>query len=387
MTQLSAFIRENIEPILAEWEEFARNLTGGESMDIGALREPAKDMLGTIADDLDQAQTAQQQSDKARGGADADVDPNAAGLFTAAQEHGAGRAEHGFSVEEMIAEFRALRASVTRLWAQQHEVIDAQGFRDLTRFNESVDQAMAESVAQYSRGVGESRERFLAILGHDLRNPIGAITTSTAFMLEHASDSDDLAQPYRSLIEAIARSARRMSQMVADLLEFARVSFGHMIPIERAAMDLTDVVRGVVAEVRESSPERRITLNITGDLRGEWDADRLFQAITNLLTNAVQHGSPAAPIRVTASGKANTVVIAVQNAGPTLGEQQIKQIARGMDEPARSSPGDRHHLGLGLYIVNKIVTAHGGRVGVQSSDEAGTTFTLSLPRVAERAPA
>jgi signal transduction histidine kinase len=383
MSQLSSFIRDNIEQILSEWEEFARNTAGAETMAIATLRDHARDMLGAISDDLDRPQTARQQSNKARGGSDAD----AGGIFTAAQEHGAGRAESGFTIEAMIAEFRALRASVMRLWTQRHSPIEADGLDDLMRFNEGIDQAIAESVAQFSRDVGQSKERFLAILGHDLRNPIGAVITSAAFMLEHASESGDLAQPYRSLIEGVSRSGRRMEHMVADLLEFARLSFGHMIPVQRVDGDLADVVRGVVAEVRASSPERRITMSVKGDLRGEWDADRLFQAFTNLVANAVHHGSAAAPIRVTACGEPNDVVIAVQNAGPVLGEQAVKSILHGMDDPARSDASDRHHLGLGLYIVNRIVMAHGGSVGLESSDEQGTTFTVRLPRTAERAPA
>ncbi|MGE5730545.1 MAG: histidine kinase dimerization/phospho-acceptor domain-containing protein, partial [Gemmatimonas sp.] len=252
MRRLSTFIRQNNEAILAEWETFARSLPRGETMDIAALRDHAKAMLGVIADDLDLPQTAQEQTDKAKGESDADAEATV--TSTAAQEHGAGRAESGFTVGQMVAEFRALRASVMRLWSKSREEVGDEDLRDITRFNEAVDQAIAESITRYTQDIGQSKERFLAILGHDLRNPVGAIVTSTAFMLENAQQSGDLPQPYLALMGGVARSARRINQMVADLLEFARVSFGEAIPVERGAMDIDPLVRDVVAEVRASNP-------------------------------------------------------------------------------------------------------------------------------------
>jgi signal transduction histidine kinase len=175
-----------------------------------------------------------------------------------------------------------------------------------------------------------------------------------------------------------------MHQMVGDLLEFARVSFGQTIPIEPVPMDIEAVVRDVVAEVRASSPGREIRAEFVGDLRGKWDRERLFQALTNLVGNAVQHGSAGAPVQLTARGAADTVTIAVHNDGPTIGREQMARLFQGMNGVPRRDGRDRRHLGLGLYIVDKIVTAHAGRIEVQSSAEQGTTFTLHLPRCARR---
>lgn len=379
--RLSAFIRENVEPILAEWEAFARSLPQGREMDIAALRDHANDMLLVIADDLDAPQTSQEQAEKARGESDAD----AGAVATAAQEHGAGRAESGFTVGQMVAEFRALRASVMRLWSQMHEDTAVTDLEDMIRFNEAIDQAIAESILRYTGDVGDSKDRFLAILGHDLRNPVGAVITSTSFMLDNARHHEDLPQPYLSLIEGVARSGRRMHQMVADLLEFARVSFGQTIPIERVAMDIEPLVRDVVAEVRASGPGREIRTEFVGDLRGEWDRDRLFQALTNLVGNAVQHGSASAPVSVAVRAERSTVAIAVRNDGPTISSEQMARLFQGMNGAAPRDGRDRRHLGLGLYIVDKIVSAHGGAIDVQSSDEKGTTFTMRLPRTAAAA--
>jgi signal transduction histidine kinase len=373
--RLSTFIRGNIEPILAEWEAFARSLPRGEAMDITALRDHASDMLRVIADDLDLPQTAQEQADKAKGESDAEPGPES----TAAQQHGAGRAESGFTVGQMVAEFRALRASVMRLWTQMYDDTATTDLEDMIRFNEAIDQAIAESITRYTEDVGQSTERFLAILGHDLRNPVGAVITSTSFMLDNAAHHRDLPEPYLSLTEGVARSARRMHQMVADLVEFARVSFGQTIPIERVSMDIEPLVRDVVAEVRASSPGRDIRAEFNGDLRGEWDRDRLFQALTNLVGNAIQHGSMATPVYITTRGERAVVVIAVCNDGPTMSRDQIARLFQGMNAAPREGR-DRRHLGLGLYIVDKIVSAHGGSIDVDSSDEKGTTFTVRLPR-------
>jgi signal transduction histidine kinase len=281
----------------------------------------------------------------------------------------------------MIAEFRALRASVMHLWSQTHADTATTDLHDIIRFNEAIDQAIAESITRYTADVGQSTERFLAILGHDLRNPVGAVMTSTSFMLDNAKHQGDLPQPYLSLIEGVARSARRMHHMVADLVEFARVSFGQTIPIERISMDIEPLVRDVVAEVRASSPGRQIRAEFSGDLRGDWDRDRLFQALTNLVGNAVQHGSATTPVHVAVRGERDTVAIAVRNDGPTMSSDQIARLFHGMNGVPRDGR-DRRHLGLGLYIVEKIVSAHGGLIEVTSSEDKGTTFTMRLPRLA-----
>lgn len=376
MARLSAFIHANVEPILGEWETFARSLPQGDTMDMAALRDHAKDMLEVIAAGLQVPQTAAEQTDKARGMSDA----GPGNVPTAAQEHGAGRAESGFTVAEMVAEFRALRASVMRLWSQKQHAVRTEDLLDMTRFNEAIDQAIAESITRYTENVGQSKERFLAILGHDLRTPVGAIVSSTRFMLDTAEESRNLPEPYLTLINGVGRSARRMNQLVADLLEFARVSFGDTIPVQRAPMDLGTLARDVVAEVVASYPRRDIQLATSGDLHGEWDADRLFQALTNLLSNALQHGGSDTPIRVRADADGNDVLVSVESHGPPIAPEQLARMFDGLNRAAAPDQHDRRHLGLGLYIVDKIVTAHRGRVTVTSTKEGVSTFRLRLPR-------
>ena len=372
MPRLAAFLRQNTETILAEWETFARGLEVDEPLDIKALRDHAKEMLAVIATDLDGAQTKRQQSDKAHGLSDADQSR----LPTAAQEHGAGRAGSGFSIDQMVAEFRALRASVINLWLQRERQATADDLQDMIRFNEAIDQAIAESITAYARDIRESKDRFLAILGHDLRTPLGSIITSTRFML----DTGTLAEPNLALVTRVEMSARRMNRLVTDLLEFTRSRFGDAIPINRGNMDLATVIQDVAAEVSTSYPANRVAVETTGDLRGNWDCDRITQALINLMSNAAQHGAPGTPIVIRGSGSTSEVRVSVHNVGPPISDSARKQLFDPMKDSRNGGDRDRRHFGLGLYIVDKIAQAHGGSIDVESTEQSGTTFTVRLPR-------
>ena len=373
MSRLATFIRENIEPILAEWETFARSLPGGATMDIAALRDHAKEMLGVIARDLDRPQTSREQADKSKGRSDADD----GATLTAAQEHGAGRAGSGFTVAQMVSEFRALRASVVHLWTRTQTKVGIDDLEDVTRFNEAIDQAIAESITRYTHEIGQSKELFLAVLGHDLRSPLGAIITSSRFIL----DTQNVGEPALTLVTRISSSARRMNQLVADLLELTRTGFGESMPIARVETDIGTIVRDVVDEVGASHPGSVLEIEATGELAGQWDDARLTQALTNLVGNAVQHGTPGAPVRILARGHAEEVEISIHNSGRPIPPNEIDGLFQAMKPAATDDRRDRrHHLGLGLYIVDQIISAHGGSIDVESTESNGTTFTVHVPR-------
>ena len=371
MSKLAQFIRDNTEQILAEWDAFARGLQTTESLDVVTLRDHAREMLAAVAGALEVPATFPENRQESR--------PDIARerrRVTAAQEHGAGRADSGFTVGQMVSEFRALRSSVVRLWTRQLRDADVNDIAELARFHEAIDLAVAESVMRFSQQIKESKERFLAILGHDLRSPLGAIVTSSTFLLE----TGGLVEPQLTLVRSIATSANRMNQMVRDLLDFARTRFGDRIPIEREELDMRQIVENVVAEVAASSPDRQIAIETSGDLHGRWDAGRLAQVVTNLVANAIQHGTAGAPIKVSACGDEREVVFAVQSEGPTIPKPELRRMLKAMKDPEHEGSRNRHHLGLGLYIVDKIVAAHGGSVDVRSARATGTTFTVHLPR-------
>src|SRR5215212_2770202 len=261
--RLSEFILANREPILAEWEAFARTCAPASgSMNIESLRDHADQMLTVIATDLNTPQNKSEQKEKSTGN-----QPVVDDSITAAEEHGAGRAESGFSVEQMVAEFRALRASVIRLWTKSQGAIGEGDIDDLTRFNEAIDQSLAESVSRYTQDLDNSKEMFLAMLGHDLRTPLGAVIMSSEFMLE----TKELREPHLTLTTRIRSSAGRMQHLIGDLLDFTRSRLGGGIPIVRGTMSMDKAVHDVVDEIAAAHPKRVFEIEArTGEL-GEWD--------------------------------------------------------------------------------------------------------------------
>jgi signal transduction histidine kinase len=374
--RLAEFILANREPILAEWETFARTCTpAAGTMDVDALRDHASAMLTVIADDLRTPQSGKEQTAKSKGlAAVRRSDP-----ATAAEEHGAGRAGSGFTVEQMVAEYRALRASVVRLWTKKQGQLTTPDIEDLTRFNEAIDQALAESVARFGRDLDYAKEMFLAILGHDLRTPLGAIDVSVKFMLE----TGELPEPHRTLTSRIASASERANRMVGDLLDFTRSRLGGGIPVAPAETSVGEIVRGVVDEIAAVHPDRRIRVETHGADRGEWDGARIAQAVANIVGNAVEHTDADATVTVDVRGSEREVAIAIHNDGPVIPPDQLDGIFNPMKagyQRAGSAIGPSGSLGMGLYIAERIVHAHQGRIDVESAEGRGTTFTVRLPR-------
>lgn len=378
---LADFILANREPILVDWEAFAR--TCAPTMSISGLRDHANEMLTVIAADLKTSQTKAEKSEKSKGNAPADE----SGEKTAAEKHGGERADSGFTVEQMVSEYRALRASVIRLWTASKGKIEPADLHDLTRFNEAIDQALSESVTRFTQDTTASKDMFLAILGHDLRNPLSAVITSAEFML----DTSELKEPELTLVTRIVSSSRRMNRLVGDLLDFTRTRLGAGIPIVRTEISLKKVIHDVVDEIAAAHPSRSI--DVTGDdpKTGCWDCARISQVLANLIGNALEYGSDRSPISIDLKGDEKEARIAIHNHGAAIAPAELKGIFNPMKrtETAGNSPsrGPSGNLGLGLYIAERIVNAHKGRIDLESSDAAGTTFTVHLPRSAPTAPA
>lgn len=374
--RLASFITENLEEILVEWEAFAASLLApGQVMTSLALRDHATQVLLAIAQDIESSQTDLEQAYKSKGFVQI-----AEATRTAAMTHGALRHLAGFDLRQLAAEFRALRASVLRLWLKRGAAGES-AFYEMTRFNEAIDQALAESIANYSDEVARSRDTFLAILGHDLRSPLSAIANSGLFL------SAPGLLPGGAPLEAakrVTRSAARMSAMIRDLLEYTRARLGRSIPIAPEAGDMEHVCRMAYDEIRAIHPERAFRLEISGDLKGRFDAQRLQQVLANLLNNAVRHGEKSQPITLSAQGDAEKVTLRVKNRGRPIPADQLQVIFNPLvqipsallDEDADPSTS----LGLGLYIAREIVAMHGGTIEAESSAGDGTVFSARLPR-------
>ena len=374
--KLGDFIVANREPILMEWEAFARTCApASAAMDLSALRDHANEMLSVIAKDLETPQTKDEAADKSKG-----ESPDDRGTTTAAEQHGAGRAESGFTVDQMVAEFRAMRASVLRLWTKSKGALDAEDIDDVTRFNEAIDQSLSESVARYTQNLDHSKEMFLAILGHDLRTPLGAVLMSSEFMLE----TKELREPHLTLTTRIQSSARRMQHLIGDLLDFTRSRLGGGIPIVRATMSIDKAVHEVVDEIAAAHPDRSFQIEARTGQRGEWDCKRLSQALTNVIVNAIDHGSNGGVVKVTVESDQKEISIAVHNNGPAIPASELNGIFNAMKTTHNGTDGSSGHqsnLGLGLYIAERILHAHNGCIDVESSDAKGTTFTMRLPKI------
>ncbi|WP_312289536.1 sensor histidine kinase [Stutzerimonas nitrititolerans] len=371
--RLSAFIIDNLESILQSWEDFARTIPGeASSMGVEALRDHAEEVLRVVAADLRTKQSAAQQIDKSMGKAEKDDGE------TPAETHAILRHDAGFTIDEMVSEYRALRASVLRKWLQEIKHGTDFEVEDMTRFNEAIDQALAESVASYSRTVKATQNVFLGILGHDLRTPLGAIQLGSEVLL---LDNDLGAKP-TIIASRIFTSVNRASKIVNDLLDFTRSQGGGGIPLQRVETNLAMVCENMVEEVRAYNPERDIVCEIKEKVAGWFDPARIEQVFSNLISNAVQHGARSSPVTVSLHVEQELAVFNVHNQGQPIPEEAISDIFKPMSRHSQYAAGDygsHSGLGLGLYIASEIVAAHQGRITVASDLADGTTFTVSLP--------
>ena len=365
--RLADFIEGASERILANWEAFARSLPAGQSLSVAELRDHAAQMLVAICKDLRQAQSAEQQEQKSLGMA-----PRLDATETAAETHAFLRARGGFDINHMVSEYRALRASVLRLWMAAYPAHERDE-EDLIRFNEAIDQALAESTVCFSREVDRARDLLLGALGHDMRNPLNAIRL-TAEYLQKLNAGEEVTVASQHLI----RSGARMKALLDDLTDFSRTRLGLGIAVFPSAIDLGRVFEDELAVLRAAHPGLNIELECRGDLHGYWDAERLHQTLGNLVQNALSYGTEDRPVKVVLAGDGAEVTFSVENEGQRIPDallgQMFAPLARGADPPSEAA-----HLGLGLYVCREIALAHGGSIDAQSS-ETRTLFTVHLPR-------
>ena len=372
--RLSEFIVLHADRIVDEWEQFAETLTpAAETLNRAQLRDHARSILLAAARDMNTRQSASEQAAKAKG----EGPEKTPSLDEAAASHGELRHTVGFDLVQMTSEFRHLRACVIRLWVKSLESPDLDYFQDMIRFNEAIDEALAESTAAYAEQVNRSRDIFLAILGHDLRAPLQAVKMSTEMLLRKAAlDSNGL-----SLLGNIQNGARHMEAMVSDLLEFVRSRLGSSLPIEPKPMNLADAAKEAINEACAGRPDCRVHLHIDGETQGLWDRGRIDQLLQNLIGNALQHGLNSQAVTLSLEGTPDNVELRMHNYGQPIPQAALGTVFDPLVRSANEELGSNStSLGLGLFIVKEVVQAHGGTIEVTSSEAAGTTFTVVLPR-------
>ncbi len=239
---------------------------------------------------------------------------------------------------------------------------------------ENDDQHQRTSAAlDEERQLADVRDQFIAVLGHDLRNPLFAISAGAELLLRKAADDKS-----RGLIQHILTAGRRATQLVEDVLDFARGRLGNGITVNlQARADLAEALQHVVSEVQRVHPQRQINVQI-GEVQGvRCDRDRIAQLLSNLVANAIYHGADDGTVTVRAEVTDGRFLLSVHNQGdpiePAIQAQLFQPFAR------RASSSPQSGLGLGLYIANQIALAHGGQMAVVSTAEVGTLFTLHVP--------
>ena len=372
--RLSEFIMTNLEEIVTEWESFASTVLPEKQFDRATLRDDAAQILSTIAQDMETPQTASQQTKKSQG-----LGPKTLQV-TSAETHSLVRLRQGFNELQLISEFRALRATVIRLWLNSSPEIDEVAMLQLIRFNEGIDQVLAKSAARFMEKIEESTNFAVAVLAHDLRNPLHAILS--AAQLLQIIDPIDIAALGKIATNMI-NSGTQMSRLINNLLDFTRTHLGQALPVKRVEIDVAPICQRVVEELATAYPDRTIELRCSECLRGSFDETRIGEMLSNLIANAIEHGDPATPITVPVSQEADHIVFQVHNEGTPIPEAALPTIFDPIPLPRKEEDkkpqSEFSHLGIGSFIVKKIVEAHSGTISASSTAVAGTTVVVSLP--------
>ena len=375
--KLAAFINSHVEEIVEEFVSFASTLEPAAlGTSVAELSDHARGILLTIAADLSISETPKQKHDKSLG----ERSPSS-GSETAASAHGAARQSGGFTLPQLTAEYRALRASVLRLWLPMLKSVTKATAEDIARFHEGVDQALQESAIQFALKTDRARDTFLAILGHDLRNPLTTMTMAGNFLTRDGEGSERTLQ----IGLRVKRSAAAMTIMVNDLLAFARTELGGKMPIFRGLGDLRDIAQASIDEAATAHPECAFQLSCHGDTIGDFDGPRLSQVFSNLLNNAAQYRGDARPVELDVTEQGDAYTITVTNYGHPIAPNSLRSIFDPLVQlsvsGAQKGPASTS-IGLGLFIAREITIDHGGTIDVQSDVANGTVFSIVLPRPA-----
>lgn len=386
--RLASFISSHLDSILVDWVAFASNqLPAARHMDEAALLDHGKTLLQEIVINMHRPEGEAERKTKSEG--NSQEASTSSGVPS--RSHARERERQGFEIGQMVAEYRALRATVLRLWQATSPDFKGEDLDDMMRFNEALDQALAESVDVFVKEVDRARDLFLGMMGHDLRGPLSTIASCAA--VEQKKWPQDVRYAPVTL-----RSVAQMKALLNDLMEFTTYRLGKGLSLVPVRLQLAQFARHTLDEISAVYPERVLQLESRGDMDGVWDGRRLHQALSNLVFNALKYGASGLPVSVAIDGTAqDEVVLTVRNTGKPIAPHLLPRLFDPLVREERDDDGDDHNattsadggfspqvaganLGLGLYVVSEIALAHGGSVDVVSKGQT-TAFSLRLPRV------
>ncbi len=373
--QLSMFIVARIDTIVEEWQAFGRTFAPSlNRSETAELRDCLKGVLLAIAREMERdGAGAQRLLESTMDEPSADSLPSI--------RHGRLRQQHGIGVGRLVEEFGSLRTAVLARWyfsgaRKDSGAVLHQGLR----FNQAVDAALRDSTEGFTQALTATRDAYLFTLAQDLRNPLSAIHIASAVLARPDFGPDTR----RSSTRRVRAALIKMDGLISDLLEYTRRRSAPGIPVDQLSCDLKHVCEAAVETFGTSHPARAVHLAMSGDLVLCADAPRVQQALSNLLHNAVQHGDAQSVIKLDASEDDAGVSLSVWNAGHAIPGASLEAIfepwVRVPGEASTASDRLPASLGLGLFIAREIAVAHGGTIAATSSADAGTRFTIRLPR-------
>jgi signal transduction histidine kinase/ActR/RegA family two-component response regulator len=379
--RLADFILDQFENILKEWDHFARTVEpAASSMTEKELRNHAAEMLKCVANDLRTTQSRQEAIEKSYGNGPATVQTEAG------EQHGLARLDSHFTIEQLASEYRALRSSVLRLWSEANTTPSATDIGDLIRFNEAIDQLLAASILSFARVTREAleaekkrKDQFLAMLAHELRNPLSPISAA-ATLLKMAKSNDTVVINASNII---ARQVAHMATLVEDLLDVSRVKRG-AIDLKLEPLDLRQVILDAVEQVTplmESRQHALIIPELPQPVPTLGDRKRLVQVITNLLTNAAKYTPERGHIELKLDLYEGQVAITIEDNGVGMAPDFVPHVFDIFAQAERTSDRTTGGPGLGLALVKCLTELHGGKATCSSAGQGrGSKFTVWLPK-------
>jgi signal transduction histidine kinase len=374
---LAEYIDNHVVQLSSAWTQFARaSVPAAQSLDAQTIREGSEAILRAIAAAMRNLRSDSSQIPRSS----VSLTSYVPYLAVAAQGHAAERVRAGFTIDELVSEYHALRTSVVQAWVSDPNPAYSHSVDQLISFDEATDQSLIEAVRWFNQKVEYARDLFTAILSHDLRSPLNGAVSA----VELAKLCDDNRDARLRANLSADRCLRSMIRMIDTLLDFTRTRLGDLLPIDPSESDMQKICSELLEEVGAANPDHPFDLRCDRSITGVWDVERIRQMLSNLIRNAVAYGKRGSTITLKAHSENGEVVLSVHNEGRPIPKKKHAIIFDPLIRGEMVKQGERREadsLGLGLYIVRQIVLAHRGTIELTSNATEGTTFTVRLPRV------